>query len=295
MDTESVVLDAQTYYQLCQDPQLQWLLRASFFLETVVFVGCGAGMNDPNFDALFAFVREALRHSFYRHYFLCRRSEVKERAKQFEGLPVTALGYGEEFHELTPFLERIVEDVRQRQSTDPVAALRRSQADYQMELTVLESQRPTLVPNEFVRLSYDVNRRMWAAGGRGSAVLNMEGAWEQSADGLPVPDMLAYGLEVIERLLDLEYGSKANFMLQKLIRKLGDQPIPSEQRARFDLVRTRCLSVAGSLDAALAALEEAEGRATPADRARYAAERAELNLLNGNLAAAAGDTDGASQ
>jgi hypothetical protein len=69
---ETVVLDARTYDDICKDEMTQNALRTTLTARTVVFVGCGEGLNDPNFGQLFRWSRQALSQSLYMHYRLVR-------------------------------------------------------------------------------------------------------------------------------------------------------------------------------------------------------------------------------
>jgi hypothetical protein len=101
---DTVVLDARNYEDICRDEATQNALRTCLTSRTVVFVGCGAGLEDPNFGQLFEWSRQALAHSVYTHFRLVLESELAEVSDQCRGLPVLPIAYGAAHADLAPFL-----------------------------------------------------------------------------------------------------------------------------------------------------------------------------------------------
>jgi hypothetical protein len=74
-DAESVILGTESYDEILADPFAQTALQSFAFLRSFIFVGFGSGLDDPNFRALRAWMRQALARSEYRHYRLVLESE----------------------------------------------------------------------------------------------------------------------------------------------------------------------------------------------------------------------------
>lgn len=281
---DTVVFGARSYEDVCRDPAAQNLLRACFTMGTVVFVGCGSTVEDPNFEGLWEFCRGALRDCQHSHFHLARTAELVGLAEQYAGLPVTPLAYGEGYADLVPFLEGLGERVRERRRPPSgVDLLRRSQADYQSRMDELQRRRPDLSAVEFVRGTFDLARALWSAGGRRTAALAMDQVLMSAGGGLPTADQLVYGLEAAERLLDDGLDFHAATRLEQMAALLSREPAAADLLTRFRVLFARALSARAALDQTLRAIEAALPVAAPDERSRLEAERAELHLLNGDL------------
>jgi len=104
-DPESVVLGIRSYEKVLGDAPAQAMIRALRTLRTLVFVGCGAGLEDPNFAALLAWSRDVFAGSEYRHFRLCLNSEVAAlHALHPPEERLFPVPYGGEHGDLVPFL-----------------------------------------------------------------------------------------------------------------------------------------------------------------------------------------------
>jgi SIR2-like protein len=131
---ETVVFGSKTYEDICRDIRAQTLLRSVLTRDTIVFVGCGAGVDDPNFGGLFEWSKEALGSCLHTHYHLVRESELEALASRYQGLRITPIVYGKEYADLGPFLEQLSERVRhQARSQMPLELLVIQQTDYELE------------------------------------------------------------------------------------------------------------------------------------------------------------------
>jgi hypothetical protein len=79
---ESVVLGISSYDDVLGDEHTQALLRSCLLSRTLLFVGYGAGLADPNFEALLEWSRRVLTESEYYHFRLAREDQV-EHLQQF--------------------------------------------------------------------------------------------------------------------------------------------------------------------------------------------------------------------
>ncbi len=116
-DPESVVLGIRSYEKILGDAPTQAMLKAVRSLQTLLFIGCGATLEDPNFAALLAWSRGVFAGSEYRHFRLCRDSEVAAlRALHGPEERLFPVPYGREHSDLAPFLRSL------RAPRSPVAA-----------------------------------------------------------------------------------------------------------------------------------------------------------------------------
>jgi SIR2-like domain len=101
----SVVLGIRSYETILGDAHAQTVLRSLRLRHTLLFIGCGAGLRDPNVGALLAWSRPILAGSEYRHFRLCRSSEREELERQHPREErIFPLPFGEKHEDLAPFL-----------------------------------------------------------------------------------------------------------------------------------------------------------------------------------------------
>ena len=103
-DPKSVVLGHRTYAAVERDPHAQAILREIFSSRTVLLVGFGGGLSDPNFGPLLKWVAEAFASSTYPHFLLCLEKDLKSLELAH---PIQPLDYGKTHADLAPFLRSL--------------------------------------------------------------------------------------------------------------------------------------------------------------------------------------------
>ena len=104
----SVVLGARSYHELVGDEHAQLMQQAMVAVGTLVFVGFGAGLADPNFAALRAWMSRLFKGGESRHFRLAKDDEVAAlRAEHGQDERVMVLGYGPDHADLAPYLRRL--------------------------------------------------------------------------------------------------------------------------------------------------------------------------------------------
>lgn len=104
-DPESVVLGIRSYEKILGDAHAQNILRTIRTTRTLLFIGFGAGLEDPNFGGFLRWTREIFSGSDYRHYRLCRDQELPDLiGKHSPEERLLALAYGSSHQDLAPFL-----------------------------------------------------------------------------------------------------------------------------------------------------------------------------------------------
>ncbi|XXT18114.1 AAA-like domain-containing protein [Sorangium sp. So ce429] len=102
-DPASVVLGIRSYEDILRDSFAQALLRALPYGYSLLFVGFGAGLGDPNFSAFLRWVGDVFKESTNRHYRLALQGEL--RGLKQDGQPrLFAVPYGSAHGDLAPFL-----------------------------------------------------------------------------------------------------------------------------------------------------------------------------------------------
>jgi tetratricopeptide (TPR) repeat protein len=118
-EPDSVILGIRNYEEVRQNAHVQAVLRALRSLRTLIFIGCGEGLGDPNFGAFLTWTREVFNGTEYPHYRLCLEGEVSAlRAVHPDGEPIVLVSYGEKHADLAPFL-RTLGSARPRPEPQP--------------------------------------------------------------------------------------------------------------------------------------------------------------------------------
>ena len=105
---QTVVLGVRSYESVLRDPGAQNALRALASTRSLVFVGFGAGIADPNFGGLRTFLSTVLPDARIRHYRIVPDEEVeKARAEHRQEERIVPLGHGPGHASLAGFLRTL--------------------------------------------------------------------------------------------------------------------------------------------------------------------------------------------
>ena len=105
---ESVVLGSASYGDVVSDPFASVALQAVAFMKSLVFVGFGGGLEDPNFHGLRVWMREVLSGSEFRHFRLVRSSERDAAlALHHPDERIVPVVYGDNYNDLPVFLRSL--------------------------------------------------------------------------------------------------------------------------------------------------------------------------------------------
>jgi hypothetical protein len=103
-DPKEVVLDPIGYYQIKTSDDVQNLLKTYLGHNTILFVGCGSGLEDPNFNALLKWASSREENIPNHHYLLVRDGD------NLRYNPLITLRYGRKHEDLVPYLNALLED-----------------------------------------------------------------------------------------------------------------------------------------------------------------------------------------
>lgn len=110
-EPESVVLGIRSYEQVLQDEHAQALQQGLSMYQTLLFVGFGAGLRDPNFSAFLAWCGRIFPEAESRHYRLARARDVSLlQAEHTPGQRLFVLSYGQEYADLAAYLRQLAPD-----------------------------------------------------------------------------------------------------------------------------------------------------------------------------------------
>jgi hypothetical protein len=129
---DTVVLGVSSYEGIMRDERIQALLKALQAVKTLIFVGCGHGLQDPHFDALLKWSQRVFETSEFSHFRLAHEGErAMMEATHPAGSRIKVVYYGRTTNDLEPFLrqlgggtldsddfERLSQDAKARYRTD---------------------------------------------------------------------------------------------------------------------------------------------------------------------------------
>ena len=107
-EPESIVLGFASYAKVAIDPHASAVLRSFLIDRSLLFVGCGGTVKDPNFSRLVEWAKDALKEIPPRHLLLCREEELESVRADLASAPwLQPLIYGRDYKELAPFLRSL--------------------------------------------------------------------------------------------------------------------------------------------------------------------------------------------
>jgi hypothetical protein len=159
-DPRSVVLGWWDYAGIVDNEHTQAVMRALAMAKSILFVGFGAGLRDPNFDQFLRWSRRVSRTLPYRHYRLVRADEAdRARRDHDRDERVAILPYGDEFAQLAPFLRALAPSPA---ATVPVAVDVERTSSTTIDPPAQPDEPPPLTPHydELAQLEHDLDQRL---------------------------------------------------------------------------------------------------------------------------------------
>ena len=96
---DTIILGTESYSGILSDEFAQAVLRSVHGLQSVLFVGCGQGLVDPNFAHLVRWFKRAFAETRHRHFQL-----VRDRDAPCDASFVYPIVFGKDFEDLPHFL-----------------------------------------------------------------------------------------------------------------------------------------------------------------------------------------------
>jgi hypothetical protein len=101
-DSHEVVLDTRDYYEVKHSDNVQDLLRSYLQDKTILFIGCGSTLMDPNFEELLRWASERHENIPNRHCLLIRDDD------SLTCKPLIRVKYGPRHEDLVGYLTRLL-------------------------------------------------------------------------------------------------------------------------------------------------------------------------------------------
>lgn len=102
---ESVVFTTADYQELLLSESAQAVQNAASTVKSLVYVGYGSGLDDPNFSHLIEWHRTKFNPSAVKHFRLCRAKDLAQLEVEHRNDHIVPVSYGENYDDLGPFLE----------------------------------------------------------------------------------------------------------------------------------------------------------------------------------------------
>lgn len=289
LQPESVILGGRSYGDICGDEYFQTILRSWMFSGTLVFIGCGSGLEDPNFGALLEWAKKTLTDCHHSHFILVRSKEVNEWRGRLKGMTIEPVSYGSEYSDLTPFISNLAKRTHDRRVREPYSLLQTSQVDFDVRWKQLETNREQYSAQDYFNCSRILAAELWRAGGRRLAAMEFSVRINHQGQDLLVSDYVEFALCAAEWLLEEEIASLAINHLRKIGQCIGNAGIPQSHISRFRQLQLRCMNALCAYTEALRVIEEALPHVDATERNRLLAERSEMHFLQGNFTQAVAD------
>lgn len=105
-NTSSVILTEKHYDDLLESEAAQAIQQAASTLKSLVYVGFGSGLEDPNFSKLIEWHRSKFIPSAVDHFRLCRNSDLESLRAEHANDHIIPVAYGAEYSDLEEFLKQ---------------------------------------------------------------------------------------------------------------------------------------------------------------------------------------------
>jgi hypothetical protein len=107
-DPQSIVLTEGEYLSVLDSQAPQAIQKAISTLKSILYVGVGAGLSDPNFSNLLEWHRNTFENSAIEHFRLCREDEIQALNLEHAADSIVPIAYGKKFDDLPDFFNRLV-------------------------------------------------------------------------------------------------------------------------------------------------------------------------------------------
>lgn len=137
---ESVIFSAADYDLLKGHAQTQALTQSIATLKSMIYIGFGAGLNDPTFERLLTWHRKTFKGTGVRHYRLCREPDLLALQAFHINDSIDVVSYGNEYEDLPAFLDALLpleESALDLLSSDPVSTAHQALTEQMRAETII--------------------------------------------------------------------------------------------------------------------------------------------------------------
>lgn len=219
-EPESVVLGIRSYDEILHDEAAQALLKMCLYFRTLVFVGFGQGLTDPNFRALLDWSRKVLGSSEYCHYRIVREADLVDAQRVHSTDRIKPISYGSEYDDLPRFLRDLgkLPAVSQASASGEtkLSQLIRGRSDLARRKAILEQEEDNLESDEYFLRLLDIAKAMAAVGATKNATSAIQFKYGEENAKLSPPVRISVGLQLARWFLDDQQYEFARRVLEQL-------------------------------------------------------------------------------
>lgn len=106
-EPDTIVLSTTDYAHVANDSGTGALLRAALIAKTVLYVGFGEGLSDPNFASAQQWIQDRVGPTNHRHFRLCLDSELEQLRRLHVNDNIEPVAYGDAHEKLPDFLAEL--------------------------------------------------------------------------------------------------------------------------------------------------------------------------------------------
>ncbi|MCH7688262.1 MAG: SIR2 family protein, partial [Planctomycetes bacterium] len=202
----SVILGVLSYDAILRDEFTQTLLRHCLLARTLIFIGFGAGLDDPNFSALLEWTCRVLSWSEYQNFRLVRNSELEPiRQQHHADERMSVVGFGDSYDDLVPFLKSLgaappLQLPPQQASSLSLQTLQEGRSDFDRRLAILKSRESDISPAEILKEFSQIAFDLYEIGGKRSAWMMLDREFQKKSKSLELETRVRIGTRLLEMM-----------------------------------------------------------------------------------------------
>lgn len=106
-DIDSLVFTESEYAKVLENQHLQAIEKAISTTKSIIYIGYGSGLTDPNFSSLIEWQRETFPNSTVEHFRFCLQEDYEALSKEHAGDSITPVVYGDTYDALSNYITQI--------------------------------------------------------------------------------------------------------------------------------------------------------------------------------------------
>lgn len=106
-DIDSLVFTDTDYATVLESQHLQAIEKAISTTKSIIYIGYGSGLTDPNFSSLLKWQRETFPNSTVEHFRLCLQKDYAALVKEHAGDNITPVVYGQAYEDFGDYITAI--------------------------------------------------------------------------------------------------------------------------------------------------------------------------------------------
>ncbi|SLH43962.1 SIR2 family protein [Mycobacteroides abscessus] len=110
LNQDSVIFGAGSYGNISGNGPAQYIQELLAGSKSMLFVGVGDTLRDPNIGTLLKRVGELVPNSQNQHYLLCRSGQLQDMVTLYKETSIVPVSFGDEFPELADFVNTLAKE-----------------------------------------------------------------------------------------------------------------------------------------------------------------------------------------